>query len=151
MLGQLLAPLRGRGAYPARLDVQFLPDALSEQRRSYLRVPATVPVAILGQPFGVAERDMWTVDVSAGGVLLGGLDAGGPGDRVRLRLVLPRGEPELAGRVIAGAAIVRVTAQGLRAARLEVLAAEDRERIAAYVAGRQRVLLEARREQGGRR
>ena len=144
--GVLLAvPGRDGGVDPERL--QFLPEALRSQRRDYVRVPATVPLSVLGTPFGALEGDLWTVDVSAGGVLVGGLDAGGPGDRMRLRLALPA---EIAGErpapLTAGAAIVRVTAEGLRAVRLDLLDTVGRDRIVAYVAARQRGLLQARRE-----
>ncbi len=144
--GVLLAvPGRDGGVDPERL--QFLPEALRSQRRDYVRVPATVPLSVLGTPFGVPEADLWTVDVSAGGVLVGGLDAGGPGDRLRLRLALPdetTSQPPTA--LTAGAAIVRVTTEGLRAVRLDLLDAVGRERIVAYVAARQRALLQARKE-----
>jgi hypothetical protein len=146
--GVLVAvPGPGGAVDPAR--VQFLRGALPSQRRSFVRVATTVPLAILNQPFGSTEPDAWTIDLSASGVLLSGLDAGGPGDRLRVRLALPRADAERPLPVVAGAAIVRVTSQGLRAVRLDVLDAADRERLAAYVAQRQRALTQPRRRREG--
>ncbi len=145
--GVLLALPAGDGGVDEE-RVHFLRDALRSQRRGFVRVPASVPLAVLGQPFGPVEGSLWTVDVSAGGVLVGGLDAGGPGDRLRVRLALPPNERESAAvsPLTAGAAIVRVTTEGLRAVRLDLLDAAGRERIVAYVAARQRALLQARRD-----
>ncbi|MBA2638053.1 MAG: PilZ domain-containing protein [Solirubrobacterales bacterium] len=141
----LAVPGHGGAVDPDRL--QFVRDVLPSQRRSFVRVPAAVSLNVVGEAVEKGSDGLWAVDLSASGLLIGGLDGGGPGDRLRVRLGLPH--PDTAERpaspVTAGGHVVRVTTDGLRGVRLDVLGTDDRERIAAYVAERQRDLLQARR------
>jgi hypothetical protein len=159
-----LPPLRGLlvavaddrgGLHPLRLDfvedvaavahadavdetVARMPD---RRRRSAVRVPAVLPYTFSAV---IAERD-WghgqTVDLSVGGALVRGIDAGLPGDRLRGRLALPA----LADPVRAQLRVMRVTPDGRRAIRVESIHTRDRDRVAQYIAQRQRELLRARR------
>jgi hypothetical protein len=154
--GLLVAvPVEGGGLHASRLDfVEDIaavarPEAVDEavarapahQRRSAVRVPATLPYTFSAV---IAERE-WgeghTVDLSVGGALVGGIEAGLPGDRLRGRLVLPGGlEP-----VRAQLRVQRVTADGSRAVRVESIHPRDRDRVSQFIAARQRELLRARR------
>jgi len=145
----------GGGLHAQRLDfVEDIaavaqPDAVDEavarmpdrQRRRAVRVPAVLPYTFSAV---IADRD-WgdghTVDLSVGGALVRGIEAGLPGDRLRGRLTLPA----LAEPVRAQLRVMRVTADGRRAVRVESIHARDRDRIAGYIAQRQRELLRARR------
>lgn len=145
----------GGGLHPSRLDfvedvaVVARPEAIDEtvarapdrQRRAAVRVPTVLPYT-----FGavIAERDWgngFTVDLSLGGALVQGIEAGLPGDRLRGRLTLPSlGEP-----VRAHLRVMRVTGDGRRAVRVETIHERDRDRVARYIAERQRELLRMRR------
>lgn len=142
----LAVPGKDGAVDPERL--QFVRDALRSQRRDFVRVPAAVTLVLSGENFEKTQSGLWTVDMSASGVLVGGLDVGGPGDRVRVRLGLPHAEgpARSPAPVTAGGRVVRVTTDGLRGVRLDVLGTDDRDRLAAYVAARQRDLLQARRD-----
>jgi hypothetical protein len=145
----------GGGLHPQRLDfvedlgVAAHPEAADEavarmpdhQRRSAVRVPAVLPYTFSAV---IADRD-WghgqTVDLSVGGVLVEGIDAGLPGDQLKGRLALPA----LAEPVRAQLRVMRVTADGQRAVRVESIHLKDLDRVAKYIAQRQRDLLRARR------
>jgi hypothetical protein len=145
----------GGGLHAQRLDfvedvaVVAQPEAVDEavarmpdrQRRAAVRVPAVLPYTFSAI---IAERD-WghgqTVDLSVGGALVGGIDAGLPGDPIRGRLSLPA----LAEPVRAQLRVMRVTPDGRRAVRVESIHGRDRDRISQYIAQRQRELLRARR------
>jgi hypothetical protein len=155
--GLLVAvPAQGGGLHPSRLDfvedAGAAPDAVEtadeavartpgRQRRSALRVPTRLPYT-----FGavIADRD-WgegrTVDISVGGALVEGIEAGLPGDRLRGRLVLPA----LAEPVRAQLRVMRVTPEGRRAVRIDAIHERDRDRVAKFIAERQRADLRARR------
>ncbi len=145
----------GGGLHPQRLafveDAGALadPDAADEavarapdvQRRTALRIPASLPYTFSAV---IAERD-WghgeTVDLSVGGALVRGIEAGLPGDRLRGRLVLPAAPEPVRARI----RVLRVTADGGRAVRVESIHPADRERVARHIAERQREMLRARR------
>ena len=101
---------------------------------------------VLPYTFGavIADRDWgagFTVDLSIGGALVQGIEAGLPGDRLRGRLTLPSlGEP-----VRAQLRVIRVTADGHRAVRVDSIHERDRDRVSRYIAERQRELLRMRR------
>ena len=145
----------GGGLHPSRLDfvedvaVIARPDAVDEavarapdrQRRAAVRVPTVLPYTFAAV---IAERDWgsgFTVDLSLGGALVQGIEAGLPGDQLRGRLVLPElGEP-----VRAQLRVIRVTADGHRAVRVDSIDGRDRDRLSRYLAERQRELLRMRR------
>jgi PilZ domain len=115
------------------------PDA-DAQRRSWVRVPASVPFTLRAV---IADRE-WgvgrTVDLSAGGALVDGIDAGLPGDRLRARIELPGLDEPVRAHV----RVARVLGDGRRAMGVESIDARDRDRLAQFVAARQRELLRAR-------
>ena len=154
--GLLVAvPADGGGLHASRLDfVEDIsqvarPEGVDEavarapdrQRRSAVRVPATLPYTFSAV---IAERD-WgegrTVDISAGGALVAGIEAGLPGDRLRGRLVLPGVDEPVRAQL----RVQRVTASGERAVLVESIHPRDRDRVQQFIAARQRELLRARR------
>jgi hypothetical protein len=154
--GLLVAvPSETGGLHPTRLDfvedIGVVPgrDAVDEavarapdhQRRSAVRIAANLPYTFSAV---IAERD-WghgrTVDLSIGGALVDGIEAGLPGDRLRGRLVLPSLEEPVRAQL----RVMRVTADGRRAVRVDSIAERDRARVAKFIAERQREQLRARR------
>jgi hypothetical protein len=146
----------GGGLHPQRLDfVEDVaaiaqPEARDEavaripdrQRRTAVRVPVTLPYTFSAV---IADRD-WgegqTVDLSAGGALVRDIEAGLPGDPLRGRLWLPAlDEP-----VRAHLRVLRVTAEGHRAVRVDAIDPRDRDRVTKFLAERQREMLRARRD-----
>jgi hypothetical protein len=115
--------------------------APDHQRRSAIRVATSLPYTFSAV---IADRD-WgegrTVDLSVSGALVQGIEAGLPGDRLRGRLALP----SLTDPVRAQLRVMRVTADGGRAVRVDAIHPGDRERIARHIAERQREILRARR------
>jgi hypothetical protein len=145
----------GGGLHPQRLDfVEDMaavaqPEAIDDavvrmpdhQRRSAVRVPAVLPYTFSAV---IAERD-WghgeTVDLSVGGVLVQGIDAGLAGDHLKGRLALPSLEEPVRAQL----RVMRVTGDGRRAVRVESIHLKDLQRVTQYIAQRQRDLLRARR------
>jgi hypothetical protein len=145
----------GGGLHPQRLDfVEDVaaiarPEAVDEavartpdhQRRTAARVPAVLPYTFSAV---IAQRD-WgegqTVDLSVGGALVQGIEAGLAGDQLRGRLTLPSLEQPVRAQL----RVMRVTADGRRAVRVESIDGRDRDRISHYIAQRQREMLRARR------
>ena len=127
-------------ARPEAVDeaVARMPD---RQRRSAVRVPAKLPYVFSAV---IADRD-WgeghTVDLSVGGALVAGIEAGLPGDPLRGRLVLPG----LVEPVRAQLRVQRVTEDGRRAVRVDSIHPRDQDRVSQFIAARQRELLRARR------
>jgi hypothetical protein len=110
------------------------------QRREHVRAEAVRPATV---EFGPGEAiDTWTLNVSAGGVLLAGPARLRVGDSVWVRLRLRDGTPPIAveGRV------ARETPEGFRAVRIEAILQQDREMLVRYVFQRER---EARRTRDG--
>jgi hypothetical protein len=154
--GLLVAvPSETGGLHPTRLD--FVEDlgvvaqrdgvdeavarAPDRQRRSAVRVAASLPYTFSAV---IADRD-WgqgeTIDLSIGGALVTGIEAGLPGDRLRGRLVLSSLEEPVRAQL----RVMRVTADGRRAVRVDSIAERDRTRVAKFIAERQREQLRARR------
>jgi hypothetical protein len=153
--GVLVAvPGPGGGMDPRRLD--FVEDTAAvtpaadeaaartpeRQRRAHVRVPVQVPFTLSAV---IAERD-WgqglTLDLSATGALVGGVDVGLPGDPLRARLDLPGMQDPVRAQV----RVVRVAADGARALRVEAIDPRDGDRVRRYLADRQREELRARRQ-----
>jgi hypothetical protein len=145
----------GGGLHPQRLDfvedvgAVAQPEAVDEavarvpdqQRRTAVRVPVALPYVFSAV---IADRD-WgegrTVDLSAGGALVRGIEAGLPGDPLRGRLVLPALDEPIRAHL----RVLRVTAEGDRAVRVEAIDPRDRDRVTKFIAARQREMLRARR------
>jgi hypothetical protein len=105
------------------------------QRRDEVRIDLVRPVALIPDGFKVGWLNGFTRNVSAGGVLIAGVDALEAGDRLRLRFELDDENDliELLGRVVRAD-----DAWGLRGLRLERLTDRERERIVKFVFARQR-------------
>jgi hypothetical protein len=106
-----------------------------EQRREDTRIDLVRPVAMIPDGFKVGWLNGFTRNVSAGGVLVAGADALGPGDKLRLRFELDSEEDliDLLARVVRAD-----DAWGLRGLRLERLTDRERERLVKFVFARQR-------------
>jgi PilZ domain-containing protein len=107
----------------------------AEQRREDTRIDLVRPVAMIPDGFKVGWLNGFTRNVSAGGVLVAGADALGPGDKLRLRFELDSEEHliDLLARVVRAD-----DAWGLRGLRLERLTDRERERMVKFVFARQR-------------
>jgi hypothetical protein len=110
------------------------------QRREHVRAPAVRPATV--ELEGGEAVETWTLNVSAGGVLLAGPARLRIGDTVWVQLRLRDDAPPIAlsGRV------ARETAEGFRAVRIEAIVREDQEMLVRYVFERER---EARRTRDG--
>jgi hypothetical protein len=115
--------------------VPLAPPRAEAQRRDATRVDLVRPVAMIPDGFKVGWLNGFTRNVSAGGVLVAGADALGPGDRLRLRFELDSEENliDLLARVVRAD-----DAWGLRGLRLERLTDRERERLVKFVFARQR-------------
>jgi PilZ domain len=118
-----------------RAVVPLAPPRTQQQRRDATRVDLVRPVAMIPDGFKVGWLNGFTRNVSAGGVLVAGADALGPGDRLRLRFELDSEEDliDLLARVVRAD-----DAWGLRGLRLERLTDRERERLVKFVFARQR-------------
>ncbi|WP_445148629.1 PilZ domain-containing protein [Baekduia sp. Peel2402] len=115
--------------------VPLAPPRSDPQRRDATRIDLVRPVAMIPDGFKVGWLNGFTRNVSAGGVLVAGADALGPGDRLRLRFELDS-EDDLIDLL---ARVVRADdAWGLRGLRLERLTDRERERLVKFVFARQR-------------
>ncbi len=123
--------LIGAAAYAA-----VRPHAPESQRRAFHRVPIERPVTLVPERFGAGWLDGRTHDLSAGGTLVSGAARLREGDRLRLVLELGPGTLfDTRGR------ITRIDEHGLAGVRWDHLSAAERERLAVYVARRQRAAL----------
>lgn len=115
--------------------VPLAPPRTQPQRREDARIDLVRPVAMIPDGFKVGWLNGFTRNVSAGGVLVAGADALGPGDRLRLRFELDSEEDliDLLARVVRAD-----DTWGLRGLRLERLNDRERERIVRFVFARQR-------------
>lgn len=115
--------------------VPLAPPRTEPQRREDARIDLVRPVAIIPEGFKVGWLNGFTRNVSAGGVLVAGADALGPGDKLRLRFELDSEEDliDLLARVVRAD-----DAWGLRGLRLERLTDRERERLVKFVFARQR-------------
>ena len=101
------------------------------QRREHVRVPVVRPVSI-ELPELPSAIGTWTVDLSAGGLLLAGPDVLDVGTRLGFTLDLE------ARRVDGEAVVVRDTPEGRHGLRIERISAADRELLVHFVFARQR-------------
>lgn len=103
------------------------------QRREYVRVKAarTVLVTI---PGSYAPIESCSVDISGGGMLLGGLDHVNVGEQVSFRLTTDPDSPQIAG----SGTVVRCDPGGHRAIAFDSISDGDRRRLIRFVFERQR-------------
>ncbi len=122
------------------------PKPKPPQRRQHVRARVTLPVTFVPERFEVAWLDGYTQDLSVGGALLASADPVVAGERVRIILELPPDE-----RVIdAQGLVVRELPDGVRAIRIDELRRGDGDRIARFVAERERQALAEERARRSR-
>jgi hypothetical protein len=117
-----------------RFEVSTAPEVT--QRREFVRVPALQSV-ILGDEVGSVRIDGKAIDLSGGGMLLGGGDRLELDSVVRFRLSLGAGTPDIEGR----ARVVRADDEGRRALVFEEIDPDERLRLIHFVFERQREAL----------
>jgi hypothetical protein len=117
-----------------RFEVSTAPEVT--QRREFVRVPALQSV-ILGDEVGSVRIDGKAIDLSGGGMLLGGGDRLELDSVVRFRLSLGAGTPDIEGR----ARVVRADDEGRRALVFEEIDPDERQRLLHVVFERQREAL----------
>jgi hypothetical protein len=117
-----------------RFEVSTAPEVT--QRREFVRVPALQSV-ILGDEVGSVRIDGKAIDLSGGGMLLGGGDRLELDSVVRFRLSLGAGTPDIEGR----ARVVRADDEGRRALVFEEIDPDERQRLIHFVFERQREAL----------
>jgi hypothetical protein len=106
------------------------------QRREFVRVPALQSVVLDGDAASV-RIDGKAIDLSGGGMLLGGGDRLELDSIVRFRLNLGAGVREIEGR----ARVVRADDEGRRALVFEQISQDERQRLIHFVFERQREAL----------
>lgn len=119
-------------AHPNVLRIDGMRSLGVIQKREYLRVELRRPVLVYRDPGG-APAQGYTVDLSAGGFLLAGIDTLEVGDMADFLLALT---PELAIR--ATGKVIRLDPQGRRAVGFDSISAFDRRRLVHFVFERQR-------------
>jgi hypothetical protein len=139
-----------RGLLCLRGEAQLLESGMIEfrvvdgpevlQRRRFVRVPAPQPVTIVGH--GGERITTHAVNLSGGGMLLGGLDRLKLGDRVVFRIDLGADEPPVEG----WGRVVRAGRRGDRALEFEEISKQQRERLIHFIFGRQRAALRVIRD-----
>jgi len=117
-----------------RFDVSTQPEVT--QRREFVRVPALQSVFV-GDEVGSVTIDGKAIDLSGGGMLLGGGDRLELDSVVRFRLSLSAGVPDIEGR----ARVVRADDEGRRALVFEEIDPDERQRLIHFVFERQREAL----------
>jgi PilZ domain len=117
-----------------RFDVSAAPEVT--QRREFVRVPSLQNVA-LGDDLGSVKLDGKAIDLSGGGMLLGGAERLELDSVVRFRLSLGSGAREIEGR----ARVVRADDEGRRALVFEQISQDERQRLIHFVFERQREAL----------
>jgi hypothetical protein len=139
--GMLMA-IEGKNRRMLADRMQFLVDGLPSgaQKRQWTRVPVVIPVRVGVNPQRRDWREGWTVDLSAGGALIGGVQAGKAGSTLRVQFSLPGHDH----RLICVGAVTRVTEAGLRALRWTAIDAVDRAIIADYLDNELRRVLDRR-------
>lgn len=108
------------------------------QRRDHHRIELVRPVAMVPEGFRVGWLNGFTVNMSAGGVLVAGADPLHHGDRLRLRFEL---DPEDDLLDVLARVVRADPGAGLRGLRLEGMGDRERERIVRFVFARQREAL----------
>jgi hypothetical protein len=139
--GMLMA-IEGKNRRMLSDRMQFLVDGLpgGAQKRQWTRVPVVIPVRVGVNPQRRDWREGWTVDLSAGGALIGGVQAGKAGSTLRVQFSLPDHEH----RLVCVGGVTRVTDAGLRALRWTAIDATDRTIIADYLDNEMRRVLDRR-------
>lgn len=110
--------------------------AVPVQRRAFVRVPATLPVVLIGEGGRLSAR---TADLSIGGMLLAPPAAAALNLGERVRFVLDLGDVSIRGDGV----VVRGDADGTRAVHFAALQGRVERAISRYVARRQRELIAA--------
>ncbi|MBJ7329326.1 MAG: PilZ domain-containing protein [Solirubrobacteraceae bacterium] len=138
----LLMAIEGKNRRMLPDRMQFLIDGLPNgaQKRQWTRVPVVIPVRVGVNPQRRDWREGWTVDLSAGGALIGGVQAGKPGGTLRIQFALPQHEE----RLVCVGAVTRITDAGLRALRWTAIDAGDRQIITDYLDSELRRVLDRR-------
>lgn len=139
--GMLMA-IEGKNRRMLSDRMQFLIDGLpgGAQKRQWTRVPVVIPVRVGVNPQRRDWREGWTVDLSAGGALIGGVQAGKPGSTLRVQFSLPDHEE----RLVCVGAVTRISDAGLRALRWTAIDAGDRQIITDYLDNELRRVLDRR-------
>jgi hypothetical protein len=119
------------------LTIALQGDAERVQRRSFVRVPAVVPVKVISLEKGVTAGDTTTINVSGSGVLIKDKWRLPLGIDVRLEIQIePEGEPLRAlGR------IVRYSSEEEKGIRIEDMARTDEDRLIKFIRERERAEL----------
>jgi c-di-GMP-binding flagellar brake protein YcgR len=132
---------RGQAVFQERDLVRFEVSAAPEitQRREFVRVPAVQNVALASGCDGVGTNPIHShaIDISGGGMLLGGADRLELDSLVRFTLKLGAGTDEIAG----WARVVRADEHGRRGLVFEQIDDDDRQRLIHFVFERQRAAL----------
>jgi hypothetical protein len=116
-----------------RFEVSAAPEIT--QRREFVRVPALQHVALAnGEGLDGNPTATRAIDISGGGMLLGGANHLELDSIVRFTLDLGAGMAEIAGF----ARVVRADSEGRRALVFEQISADDREELIHFVFARQR-------------
>jgi hypothetical protein len=128
----------GQAVLQERDLVRFEVSTAAEvtQRREFVRVPALQSVVLDGDVSSV-RIDGKAIDLSGGGMLLGGGDRLELDSVVRFRLSLGAGVREIEGR----ARVVRADDEGRRALVFEQISQDERQRLIHFVFERQRAAL----------
>jgi hypothetical protein len=122
------------------------PRPIQPQRREAARIELVRPVAMVPEGFRVGWLNGYTMNMSAGGVLVAGAEALDEGARLRLRFEL-ESEDDLLDVL---ARVVRADGHGgLRGLRLEGVPERERERIVRFVFAQQREALARLRATAG--
>lgn len=139
--GMLMA-IEGKNRRMLSDQMQFLVDGLpgGAQKRQWTRVPVVIPVRVGVNPQRRDWREGWTVDLSAGGALIGGVQAGKAGSTLRVQFSLP-GQEE---RLVCVGAVTRISDAGLRALRWTAIDATDRQIVTDYLDNELRRVLDRR-------
>lgn len=139
--GMLMA-IEGKNRRMLPDQMQFLVDGLpgGEQKRQWTRVPVVIPVRVGVNPQRRDWREGWTVDLSAGGALIGGVQAGKAGTTLRVQFSLPDQDE----RIVCVGAVTRISDAGLRALRWTAIDASDRQTITDYLDNEMRRVLDRR-------
>ena len=132
------------GAKGELLTVVLEGEAERVQRRSFVRVPAILPINVISLEQGISAGETTTINVSGSGVLIKdkwrlplGIDV-----RIELRLE-PEGEPLRAlGRV------VRFSSEEEKGIRIEDIARTDEDRLIKFIRERERAELRLARGHG---
>jgi len=129
------------GAAGELLTVTLAGEAERVQRRSFVRMPAVLPIKVISLEKGVTAGETTTINVSGSGVLIRDKWRLPMGIDVRIELQLePGGEPLRAlGRV------VRFSSEEEKGIRIEDMAGNDEDRLIKFIRERERAELRVSR------